>query len=121
MLLRKDRQFHSQWKVASEIERNWTPDASQDKTPLEDIKSMNLRIISERPFPEPLIEKNSWLIVAGFLSEETLQQESSFRSMAHAEGMKSRKNHRTIDSIPDVAVATQLSRRLQHPEDRFLL
>ena len=115
----KHRQFHSQWKVASEIERNWTPDVSQDNTSLDDIKSMNLRIISGRSFPEPSIEKNSWLIVAGFLSQETLQQESSFRGMAIAEGMISRQNHRTIDSIPDVAVATQLSLRLQHSEEYY--
>src|SRR5204862_1201051 len=81
-LPRNDRQFHSQWKVVSEIERNWTADVSQDKTPLEDIKSMNLRVISARSFPEPSIEKNSWLVVAGFLSDETLRQESSFRGMA---------------------------------------
>lgn len=105
-----DRTFHTQWKVVCETETNWTLDASQDETPLQDVKSINLLVISENSSYELPIEKESWLVVTGFISNVTLH-ESSFRDKA--EIMISDHNRGRIDSIPDVAVAVRVS---AHPD-----
>jgi hypothetical protein len=98
------RSFHSRWKVVSRAETDWVMDASQDKIPLEDIKSVNLLVISEKSSLKPSPEKDSWLVVTGFLSENALR-ESSFRGMS----TEVYHNGRQIDSIPDVAIAVRVS------------
>lgn len=101
-----DRGFHIRWIVADESDTDWVLDVSEDDIPLEDINSRNVCVRSERHRPAKSVEKDSWLVVTAFLSDKSLQLGGRSQNTAIREVSVPA---RTINSIPDLGMAAQLS------------